>query len=231
MLVQASAHAERIGSVGRIVDAADIVRLGGRKTGIEAGIGHVLDGERIQAEQLIGLSEQYLDGPSAVELRGRLHADIGAATAFDAVIAREFIDAEQVAGVVYQALGVFVGKLARIGFVGTNDDLRDRLDRRRTPGLNVDEGIAIFEADRRHHAQRLGVADGEEVRNAGLVRDRGIDGVGAHDRKRRPDLADGIGVRAPPLRFSRQPRVGARNAAQQALRGQPGQRIGRCVQA
>ena len=218
MLVQASAHAERIGSVGRIVDAADIVRLGGRKTGIEAGIGHVLDGERIQAEQLIGLSEQYLDGPSAVELRGRLHADIGAATAFDAVIAREFIDAEQVAGVENQTLGVFVGKLARIGFIGTNDDLRDRLDSRGAPRLNVDEGIAIFKADRRHHAQRLGVAYGEEVRNPRLVRDRGIDCIRADARKRRPDFTGGIGERSPPLRLTGQARISARHASKQALR-------------
>ena len=175
---------------------------------------------------MIGLSEQYLDGPSAVELRGRLHADIGAATAFDAVIAREFIDAEQVAGIVYQALGVFVGKLARIGFIGTNDDLRDRLDSRGPPRLNVDEGIAIFKADRRHHAQRLGVAHGEEVRNARLVRDRGIDRIRADARKRRPDFTGGIGERPPPLRLSRKPRVRSGDAAKQALRRQPRERIG-----
>src|SRR6267142_50862 len=38
-LVQASAYAEGIGSVGRIVDAADVVRLWCREAGIDAGIG------------------------------------------------------------------------------------------------------------------------------------------------------------------------------------------------
>ena len=40
-----------------------------------------------------------------------LHADIGAAAAFDAVVARELVDREQVAGVEHHALGVFVRRL------------------------------------------------------------------------------------------------------------------------
>ena len=102
-------------------------------------------------------------------------------------------DAEQIAGVESHALRVLVGQLAGVGFVWTDDDLGDRFDGRGAPRLNVDEGIAIFEADRGHHAQGLGVSDGQEVRNARLVGNRGVDGIGADACKRRPDFARGIG--------------------------------------
>ena len=45
--------------------------------------------------------------------------------------------------------------------------------------------------------------------------------------ERRPDLAEGIGERFPPLRFDGGARVGAGEAAQQTLRRRPRQRIGR----
>ena len=73
--------------------------------------------ERVQAEQLVGLSEQHIDRAAAVELRGRLRADIGAAAAFDAIVAGEFVDAERIA-IEHHALGVFVGQLAGVGFIG-----------------------------------------------------------------------------------------------------------------
>ena len=162
------------------------------QAGVDAGIGDVGDREGIQAEQLVGLAEQRVDGAAAVELRGGLDADIGAAAALDAVLAGELVDAEQIAGVEDQALRVFVGQLAGLGLVRTDDDLRDRLDRRGAPGLHVDERIAIFEADGRHDAQRLGVAGRQEVGDARLVRDLGVDRVGAQrsrtaSRSRRPN--------------------------------------------
>ncbi len=110
-----------------------------------------------------------------------------------------------------------LGSLPGVGFVGTDDDLRDRLDRRGAPWLDVDEGVAIFEADGRHHPQCLAFAGRQEVRSARLVRHRSVDRIGTDARKRRPDFARGIGIRAPPIRFTGRSRIGTGHAAQQAV--------------
>ena len=54
-----------------------------------------------------------------------------------------------------QALRVLVRKLADVGFVRTQDQLRDRLDRLRAPRFHVDERIAIFDARGRHGAREF----------------------------------------------------------------------------
>ncbi len=91
------------------------------------------DRERVLAEQLVGLSEQRIDGAGLIELRGILDAGIEARAALDAVPAREFVDVEQIAVVEDQALRVLVRQLADVGFVRPDDKLGDRFDRLRAP--------------------------------------------------------------------------------------------------
>ena len=157
------------------------------------GIGDVGDGERVGAEQLIGLAEQHVDEAGAVELRGVLHADIRPAAAFGAVPAGELVDAEQIAVVEDQALRILVRQLADELLVRAHDDLGDRLDRLRAPRLHVDEGIAVLDAGGRHGAHFGVLAGGEVVRDAGLVFTDERGGVAAQRQERREDLADRIG--------------------------------------
>ena len=105
--------------------------------------------------------------PPLIELCGVLHADIGAAAAFHAIPAGEFVDLEQIRIVENQALRVFVGKRADAGFIGPQDELRDRLDRLRAPGLHADERVAVFQAGRRHDAPEIGLPDMDVVGYAG----------------------------------------------------------------
>ena len=119
--------------------------------------------EGILPEQAVGLAEQRVDEAAPVELRGVLHAVVGAAAAFDAVPAGELVDPEQIAVVEHQALRVLVRPASDLLLVRPHDHLRDRLDRLRAPGLHVDERIAIFQADGRHGAHQIGVAGGDEV--------------------------------------------------------------------
>ena len=79
-------------------------------------------------------------------------------------------------------------------------------------------GIAVFQADRRHAAHQIGVAGVDEVGHAGIVVDLHGGGVGAHRRERREHLAERIGDAAPPLRLGREAVVVAGDAAQQAVR-------------
>ena len=78
-------------------DARHVVGPRGVEAALEAGIGGAADRERIRAEQLVGLPEQDVDEAAAIELRGVLDADVGAAAALDAVPAGELVDLEQIA--------------------------------------------------------------------------------------------------------------------------------------
>src|SRR3974390_1306282 len=98
-----------------------------------------------------------------MELRRVLHPVVGAATAFDAVPAREFVNAEQVAVVEHEALRILVLPLSGLGLVRPRNDLRDWLYRLRAPGFDTDEGEPIFETDGGHATHEIGVAGFDEV--------------------------------------------------------------------
>jgi hypothetical protein len=123
-------------------------------------------------------------------------------------------------------MGVFIRQFTGMTFIGTNDDLRDRLDRRGAPRLNVDEGVAIFEADGWHYAQCVRITHRQVIRNARLVRDVGVDCIGANRGKWRPYLTGGVDEGSPPLRLSGEARVGAGYAPQKTLRWRASERIG-----
>ena len=82
---------------------------------VETGIGGVGLSEGVLPEQLVGLAEQRVDEAALIELRGILHAVIGAAAAFDAIPAGEFVDAEQVAVVEGQGFARLRSASARSG--------------------------------------------------------------------------------------------------------------------
>jgi hypothetical protein len=65
---------------------------------------------------------------AAVESAGILEADIGAGTAFDAVVAREFVAVEQRGGVEDEALRILVRQPAGELLVWAGIDLRDRFE-------------------------------------------------------------------------------------------------------
>src|SRR5687768_15157971 len=97
------------------------------------------------------LAEQEIHEAATIELGRSLNADIGTAAAFGAVPAGELVDPEQVCVVEHEALRVLVRQASNHLFVRPHDDLRDRLDRLRAPWLSADEGIAVLEANGRHH--------------------------------------------------------------------------------
>ena len=155
-----------------------------------------------------------------------LNADVGAAAAFDAVPAGELVDLEQVGVVEDQALGILVRQLADAGLVRPHDDLRDRLDGLGAPGLDADERIAVFEADRRHGAELGAVAGRDIVGNAGNVGHRNRRGVRPQLYERREDLPEGIGDAALPLRLSGDAGVASRDATEQTVGGHFRGRVG-----
>jgi hypothetical protein len=79
------------------------------------------------------LAEHDIERASSIDLRGVLYADIGAAAALDAVPAGILVDLEQTAGIEYQALRIFVGKLSDIALIGSQHNLCDRFDGLRAP--------------------------------------------------------------------------------------------------
>ena len=168
-------------------------------------------------EQAVGLAEQRVERAAVIELRGVGQPVIGAAAALDPVPAGELVDLEQIGVVEDQALRILVRPPADLRFVRPRDHLGDRLDGLRAPGLDVDEGIAIFQADGRHGAHQIGVAGGDEVGHARIVVDLHRAGVGAHRSERRELLAERVGEGAAPVRLRREAAVGAGNAAQQAI--------------
>ena len=217
VVVEAEARGEGVGLVRLVGDPRHIVGAGGVEPAVEAGIGDAAGGEGVLPEQAVGLAEQRVDEAALVELRGILHAVIGAAAALDAVPAGELVDAEQVAVVEDQALRVLVRPFADLRFVRPRDHLRDRLDGLRAPGFHADERIAVFDADRRHGAHQVAVAGVDVVGHAGIGVDLHGGGVGAQRRERREHLAERVGEAAPPMRLRREAAVGAGNAAQQAV--------------
>jgi hypothetical protein len=140
-------------------------------------------------EQVVGLAEQYVDEAALVELRGVLHAVIGAAAALDPVPAGELVDAEQIAVVEDQALRVLVRPLADLRFIRPHDHLGDRLHGLRAPGLYADERIAILQADGRHGADQIAVAGVDVVGHARVGADLHGTGVGTQRHERREHLA------------------------------------------
>ena len=163
------------------------------------------------------MSEQGINLAAAIELRGVLNARIQSPAAFDPVPAGKLIDPEQVAGVEVQALSILIGKGADLGLVRARDDLRDRLEGLRSPGLDVDERIAVFEARGRHEACDVVLAGLHVVGDAGVRRDLHGGDIGPQRRKRREHLTEGIDDGAAPAGLARSARVGARYAAQQAV--------------
>ena len=177
------------------------------------------------------LAEQGVDRAALVELRGILQAVIGAAAAFHAVPAGELVDLEQIAVVEDQALRIlvrdlFVGDLA-VRLVGAGDYLNDRLERLRSPGLDVDQRITVLHAHGRHEAHEAVVAGLDEIRHAGLIADRGFADVAAQDHERGPGLTQAVDEGAPPGRLGGRARIGPGHAAQQATGRNADRRIGR----
>ena len=153
----------------------------------------------VLAKHVIGLAKQCVDKSALVELGGVLHAIVGTAAAFDAIPAREFIDAEQVAVVKHQALRIFGRPASDLLFIRPHDHLSDRLYGLRPPRLHVDERIAILKTYCRHAAHQIGVARCDEVRNTGLVADLHGASINAYRSKRSEDLTELIGDTASPL--------------------------------
>ena len=86
-MIEAEPRRELIGAVGLVGDPRHIIGLAAIQAAVETGIGGGVLGKRVLAEKAIGLTEQRVDETALVELRGILQAVIGAAAAFDAVVA------------------------------------------------------------------------------------------------------------------------------------------------
>lgn len=117
-LVEPAAHGERVNRIRLISDAADVIGNVFVEAAVKPGIGDIGVGKRVQPKQLIGLAEHNIERPGSIDLGGVLYADVGAAAAFNAIPAGILVDFEQIAGIEYQALRIFIGKLSDIGLIG-----------------------------------------------------------------------------------------------------------------
>ena len=156
--VEATLDIEHVGGVRLIGDAIDIIRDRLIETAVKPGIGDVADGVRVQAEDLIRLPEQHVEGTGLVDLGGVFETGIGATAAFDAVPAGELIDPEQIGVVKHQTLRILVRPLADLGLVRAQDQLGDRLDRLGAPRFDIDKRITVLDADRRHGAGKFALS-------------------------------------------------------------------------
>jgi len=109
------------------------------RAAVEAGVGGAAEREGVLSEQLIGLPEHHIDVAAAIELGGVLDAHVRPAAALHAVPAGELVDLEQIRIIEDQALRVLIGERTDAGLIGTQDELGDRLDGLRAPGLHADE--------------------------------------------------------------------------------------------
>jgi len=116
---------------------------------------------------LIGLSETVLAGTSAVELRVAA-TRLGAGAASTPVIARDFTTLNRLW--CRRPNAVPRRKATRLGLLGRMMTCEIGSLVVATHGLNIDEGIRDIRGRPRHHAQRLGVAYGKKLENAGMVR-------------------------------------------------------------
>ena len=82
-----------------------------------------------------------------------------------------------------------LGKLADLGFIRPQNELRDRLDGLRAPRLHVHERIVIFDAGVGHSARDFAFARIDEVRGAGLILQLKRGDVAANARERRDHYA------------------------------------------
>src|SRR5215212_2462697 len=103
---------------------------------------------------MIGLPEQRVDETAAFHLCSVLNSDIRASAAFHAVPAGEFIDAEEIAVIKDEALRIFIRKAADLRLVWPDDQLCNRFDRLRAPGVHGDERITVFQTGGGHDARQ-----------------------------------------------------------------------------